>query len=120
MQTVTLEKGYILFRQGSASSEAYLVKEGNVDVYTEQHDGNRYVLAQIGPGEVVGEMALLQDKDHSATARITQDSVLIPIKRSDLHNKYEDSDPVLKQIIYCLVNRLHKANVELAKYKQKE
>ena len=57
-----LSSGRVLMRQGETGTEMMVLIDGTVSV---QRDGA--VLAERGPGEVLGEMALLSDKPRSAT-----------------------------------------------------
>lgn len=60
---VAFKKGEILIQQGKASTVLYLIAAGKVGVSVIGKP-----LAQIGPGEICGEMAFLEDSIPSATA----------------------------------------------------
>lgn len=110
---IVLQGGCTLFRQGDIAKAAYLIQMGKVKI-TMEHGGHSITLAEIGPGEIIGEMALLSGgKAHSATAETTEETYLIEIDGSQLNAKYETSDPTMKKIIFCLVNRLHNTNIKL-------
>ena len=61
---VTLGPGQVLTREGAAGREAFIVIEGQGDVFV---DGEP--IANVGPGEFVGEMAMLDHEPRSATVR---------------------------------------------------
>ena len=110
---LVFQAGHTLFRQGQPASSAYLIQMGRIKITMEQ-DGRSIVLAEVGPGEIIGEMALLSGgKAHSATAELLEETYLLEIKGDLLNAKYETSDPTMKKIIYCLVNRLHNTNLML-------
>lgn len=71
MTQVTVRAGTLLACEGAAARECYLVKQGTVDVI---RDGVR--VAEIGPGEWAGEMALLGGVLRNATLRTRTDVVL--------------------------------------------
>jgi CRP-like cAMP-binding protein len=105
----SVREGDVLFRQDDPADFAYLVHQGKIDVTVDR--GGRIVkLAEIGPGEIVGEMSLLSGKEHSATAVVSSAGSVIKIDRFSLEDKFNSSDPVMKKIIFCLVNRLYKSN----------
>ncbi|MEC9368643.1 MAG: MFS transporter [Pseudomonadota bacterium] len=55
-------KGLVIFRQGDTGEDAYLVESGHLDVRL-----NGRVLANLGPGDVFGEIALLKDVPRTAS-----------------------------------------------------
>jgi CRP/FNR family transcriptional regulator, cyclic AMP receptor protein len=68
MARFEIAAGERLFRQGDASGCMHLIDEGLVDVQVELTDGRTHSLAQVGPGEVLGEISLLGAGTRSATA----------------------------------------------------
>src|SRR5262245_20951341 len=66
--------GQIIFKEGDPGNEMYVVKEGEVDILV--HD---VVLETVGPGGILGEMALIDTKARSATAVAKTDCKLVPI-----------------------------------------
>jgi len=66
----------VIIHQGDVGESFYLIKEGQVQVFTE-HEGEEVLVAERGPGEYVGEVALLLDTPRTASVRaLTQVSVL--------------------------------------------
>ena len=103
--------GQVLFRQGSPVTAAYLVQQGRVSIYQEDISGHIIPLAEIGPGEVLGEMALLSHKDtHSVTAKLIEDSIIVLITKEYIDKCYQEAPPILKNIIESLVCRLYQSN----------
>ena len=55
------ESGQTVFNEGDSGSEAYLIREGYVSIW--KMDGvHKVELATRGPGEIIGEMALIDDR----------------------------------------------------------
>lgn len=75
-QLVKFAKGEIIFRQGYPGDHAYIVKEGEVEIFFEENDFTEKQLAILGVGEMFGELALMDDKPRSASARAYTDVVL--------------------------------------------
>jgi CRP-like cAMP-binding protein/Zn-dependent protease len=71
--------GDTVFRQGETGDDVLLVREGEIDVVREDPAGERR-LARIGPGSLVGEIAVLTGSPRSATARAATavDGLVIP------------------------------------------
>jgi predicted acylesterase/phospholipase RssA/CRP-like cAMP-binding protein len=78
---IVLEAGATLFRQGEPGDAVYVVAEGRVQVRIERADDAPRVIADVLPGECVGEMALLTRQPRTATAVAVDEARLarIPI-----------------------------------------
>lgn len=60
--------GTHLFREGEVACAAYLIEEGNVDLYRGQ-GSDRRVVAWVGPGSVLGDIAMFADMPYISSAR---------------------------------------------------
>jgi len=102
--------GTVIFREGdaTASARAYFVEAGSVRLLRgREPDGE--LLAHVGPGEVFGEMALLDTAPRSATAVCDADSALLSIARDYLDDVLRRADPVLPYMISTLARRVRAA-----------
>ena len=79
-----LKRGELLFRKGDEGSNAYIVASGKLKVITAGDDGREFVFHILEPGEVVGEIALLDRSPRSATVEAMEDSELLVIQRREL------------------------------------
>jgi CRP-like cAMP-binding protein len=68
MQSGSLEEGDILFEQGDPSGALFLIISGAVKVVIKDADGEN-VLRQLGPGEALGEMSLIDQAPRTATVK---------------------------------------------------
>ena len=67
---IILNKGENLCKEGDAGNEFYIITKGSVNVYKKHSGGSEYRVAMLGPGNVIGEMALVEkDAKRSATVR---------------------------------------------------
>jgi CRP-like cAMP-binding protein len=64
-RTKTFHKGSLLFREGQSSDVAYIIRQGRVSVYRVLQN-KRVGLGERGPGDMVGELAMLTDEPHAA------------------------------------------------------
>src|SRR5262245_6479892 len=58
-----------LFREGNEAYEMYVVLSGHVHIEKDGPSGKTVYLAQRGPGELVGELSLIDGKPHVANVR---------------------------------------------------
>ena len=66
-QPVAVAAGATLVRQGQPADGAYIIESGDADVITALPGGGEAAVAKLGPGSVLGEMALLDGGARSAT-----------------------------------------------------
>jgi predicted acylesterase/phospholipase RssA/CRP-like cAMP-binding protein len=71
-----LEAGEVLFHQGDVADAAYFVVGGRVSVHIVNDDGEERLVAELGRGEVVGELGLLDQAPRTATVRAVRDTTL--------------------------------------------
>ena len=71
-----LASGHVLFQQGDAADGAYIVALGRLRVVIVDGDGER-VIDEVGPGQWIGEMALLTGRERSATVYAVRDTELV-------------------------------------------
>lgn len=101
-----LEPGHVLFHEGEAGESAFVITAGEIEII--KKSGNREVLLAVrGPGEVIGEMALLQDAPRSATARATSDVELIRIPKSEIDALMDTSIEAVRALFNVLLERWH-------------
>ena len=71
----------VLFRQGNPGVGMYIIREGIVEIIYEPTGDT---LAELGDGDFLGELALLNESPRSATAIARNDSILYGLYRPDL------------------------------------
>jgi len=84
-QTQRLAAGEQLFREGEV---AYYIRSGSLEIYSDLRE-HRQVLAIRGPGEIIGEMALLGDGRRGASARACQPCVVRTLSGPGRHSHHE-------------------------------
>lgn len=76
--------GEAIVRQGETGEECYLLRGGRAEVVAEQSGGVERSLANLGPGSLFGEAALLADAPRNATVRALERCELLVLRRADL------------------------------------
>jgi predicted acylesterase/phospholipase RssA/CRP-like cAMP-binding protein len=79
---VSLAAGEVIFRQGDPADAAYVVVSGRLRVLDEE-DEAPVVVAEIGAGQLAGELALLDDRPRGATLLAARDSELARLTRTE-------------------------------------
>lgn len=70
--------------QGQEGSSLFVVHQGTLDVVFRQPDGTDVRIAELHPGDVFGELALLTGKPRTATVQSVEEVTLVEISRDDL------------------------------------
>jgi signal transduction histidine kinase len=103
-EPITLSAGTELFAEGDVGGHAYVIASGEIEILKET--GDRAVrLAVRGPGEVIGEMALLRESPRSSTARALTDTELIGIPRSELEALLDSSTTAVRALFGVVLER---------------
>jgi CRP-like cAMP-binding protein len=109
------DAGTTILRQGSSAVALYLLLDGQVQVTREPEDGGRPVaLATMGPGEVFGEMAVLDDDTRSTSVTATTPTRCALLSRFELHQELKKRPELAIEIIRVLARRIRGLNERLA------
>ena len=103
-------KGAEIFKEGDDGDGVYLVKEGQVQISGIIGDNVRHVFSKVGPGEVFGEMAVLENKPRSATASARLDSTVYFIPRGVMLAMVERSPQLSMTLLREISARLREFN----------
>lgn len=96
-----LKKGTVLTRQGADGGIAFIIGTGRAEV---TRNGRR--LAQLGPGDVVGELSLIDGEPRSATVTALSDLEVLELDRRDLLKLMQKAPSVVKKLLESLSQRL--------------
>lgn len=111
-EEVRLPAGAQLFAEGSPGMRAYVIMEGEVAIA--KRSGDREVLLAIRPaGEVIGEMALLEQAPRMATVRAHTDATLLAIHHDELEKLLNSSPSAARAMLTTMVKRLRNTEAML-------
>ena len=96
-----LKKGTVLTREGAAGDLAFIIATGRAEV---TRDGKR--LARLGPGDVVGELSLMDGEPRSATVTALSDLEVLELDRRDLTKLMKKAPSVLRKLLESMAQRL--------------
>lgn len=103
-----LPVGAVLFQEGDLADNAYLIERGALEIYVLQDQG-RVLLDTLGPGEVVGELALIDDAPRSASVVALRETVLLTITKSFYADQISRTEPILRHFLHIVLERMRKA-----------
>lgn len=104
-------QGTVIIKQGDDAFAAYLIQSGRVSV-TRLENGKEILLAELGVGEICGEMALINEAARTASVVALEDCNLIIITKAAFEQKLENTDPTIQAIVEMLIERMIQSNKE--------
>jgi CRP-like cAMP-binding protein len=107
--------GTRVFHEGDSSDACYIVSEGNFRVTREHSDGRAITLATLGPGEIFGELAMLDGDKRSASAESITDGTLLALPANDVRSLLARNPEIALKLVAGLVRRLRAANARLSR-----
>jgi len=97
-----------LFRKGDPGNQLYGILEGRLKIWAAGADGKEVVFGYYGPGEVIGEIALLDQNPRSASCAAMEPTRLLTLHRRDLLPFLEKHPLVTIQLAAVLAARLRR------------
>ncbi len=110
-------KGDVLLKEGEVGDAAYVIVKGKVEIRVGQFGSNRQPLATRTSGDVIGELALFDNRPHMASAVAMEDTVVNAMSRDEFRRRLEDMDPVMRGIMKLMVRRTREMSDLLMKNK---
>jgi predicted acylesterase/phospholipase RssA/CRP-like cAMP-binding protein len=101
--------GEAVITEGDRGDDAFVIVAGRLDVLTANGDDPPIIINNLGPGDVVGEMALITDEPRSATVRARRDSALVRIPADEFRSIVLDHPDVLLDVTRTVMDRLNRS-----------
>jgi CRP/FNR family transcriptional regulator, cyclic AMP receptor protein len=108
-------KGVRVFHEGDHSDACYIVRSGDLRVTREHPDGRAIALATLGPGDIFGELAMLDGEARSASVEALTESELLGLPAADVRRLLESSSEITAKLVTALTRRLREANERIAR-----
>ncbi len=105
-------RGAVLFREGEPGQEMFVVHQGKVTISKRVGEVEK-ILSTLGPGEFLGEMAILNNRPRSATATCAEDCKLLVIDAKTFEAMVRSSAEIAVRLIKKLSDRLAEANEQI-------
>jgi CRP-like cAMP-binding protein len=113
IEELSLDSGEELYRRGDPGDALYVIQTGWIKLVGEDSDGSEVVLNQVGPGNIIGEMAMLDQEPRSAGVVALTPTKLLKLQ-SELFVEVLKQEPSIGiQVIRDISERLRFANTYL-------
>jgi CRP/FNR family cyclic AMP-dependent transcriptional regulator len=104
--TQHLSAGEMLFQKGDPGDALFAVRRGQIRIETGTSDGGRLTLNFLGPGDLFGEVAVLDGQSRTADAAAGEPTELFVLRREDFIGHLEREPRVAVKLIMLLCQRI--------------
>lgn len=118
MTTRHIKADEVIFHEGDRSQEAFFIVSGTVEISIRTADGPR-VLGRLGPGEIFGEMGLINDRPRTATARAVEPTIVEAIDENVFEEQILSRPDRLHAYLATLFDRLRTTDMLLQRELQR-
>ncbi len=106
-------RGQVVFQKGDTGSSMMAVLSGRVRISAVNADGKEITLNVINPGEVLGEIALLDGQPRSADASAIEDTVLLVVERRNFLPFLTNNQQLASRLLAVLCEKLRSTSLAL-------
>ena len=103
--TRTYPKNTMIFSENEPGTELYIIQRGVVKI-TKIVEDNEVLLAMLKPGDIFGEMALLENKPRSASAIAMEDCTLMAVNKANFERMVASQPQLITRLTTLLAERL--------------
>jgi CRP-like cAMP-binding protein len=111
---ITVKKGEPLFKEKDDTQGLWLIQSGKIEISRVTADGWRQTLVVLPSGHFFGELSILENRKHVASAVALEDTSLILIPREDFERMMEEdcalAFAIVKRIAIAMSKNLRRMN----------
>src|SRR5262245_47222742 len=111
LETLNLKRGDVLVRQGETADALYVVVTGRFAVTVE---GRRQAVAELGPGQPIGEIAFFAGGTRTATVTALRDSLVLRLGRTEFDDLSAKNPSIWRTLTAALARRVAESNTTRA------
>ena len=111
---VSIKKGEPLFKESEATQGLWLIHTGKIEISKITADGWRQTIVVLPPGHFFGELSILENRQHVASATAVEDTELFLIPKTDFERMMEEDCAlalcIVKKIAIAMSKNLRRMN----------
>jgi CRP/FNR family transcriptional regulator, cyclic AMP receptor protein len=107
--TLDIAANQVLTKEGAIGQEAFLIVAGNAHCTV----GDQLEVADLGPGDLFGEMSLLDRERRSATVTADTDMTVIVFNRREFVQLVQTSPDIAMKLLAAMAARLRAVDLEI-------
>lgn len=82
-QLETYAADHVVIAEGTRKDSFYIIQSGSVSIYKRFHQPDRSLLAEMGPGDLFGELSFIDNQPRSATVKTNVPTRLLAVHKAD-------------------------------------
>ena len=98
-------KDTMIFAETMPGRELYIIQKGSIKI-TKIVNDNEVLLAVLKPGDIFGEMSLIENKPRSASAIAFEDSVLLAVNKENFERMVQTQPQIIARLTTLLAERI--------------
>lgn len=114
IKQVSIKKGEQLFKEQDETKGLWLILSGKIEISRVTADGWRQTLVVLSPGHFFGELSILENRKHVATATALEDTELLLIPKEDFEKLMQEDCAlalnIVKKIAIVMSKNLRRMN----------
>lgn len=103
-------KNALVIREGAEGESLFIVTAGKVKVYLNDDNGKEIILSVLGPGDFIGELALIDDDSRSASVMTMEPSEFLVLPKAAFRDHLRKNPDLSMNIMRVLATRLRAAD----------
>ena len=107
---IELRAREVLFHAGDNGDGCYIIRSGAVKASVVTKDGQERLLAVLGPGSLIGELALIDNEPRSATVSALRPARLLHLAKGQFFRMADENPVIYRQALRLLSQRLRGTN----------
>ncbi|MBI5428959.1 MAG: cyclic nucleotide-binding domain-containing protein [Nitrosomonadales bacterium] len=112
--------GTTIFSEGDRGEYMCVLAEGQLEMYKEDSHGAKKIVAVMGPGKTIGEMAMVDGEPRSATAVVQEEAMLVLLTRDSFMLLSQEKPALAVKMLFIIARmlsqRLRHTSGELVDY----
>lgn len=109
----TYPRHALLIKEGDPGARLYLLQKGRAKVYIGDNRGREVILAILGPGDFIGELAMIDDVPCSASVMTIEESEFVSIGKNEFRKVLTSSPGMAVNLLKVLAHRLREADQQI-------
>lgn len=109
-KTHEIPAGTVVFNEGEAADDLYLILEGDVEILGQNTEGEKVLLSTLSGGQFFGELALADGGSRTATVISTSPCRFFTLSREQFIRQMATSPELISQVIGAISQKMRRSN----------
>ena len=113
---VVFPEGSVIFKEGDPGDRLFVIRSGHVRLSRRSHDGRDFVMAVLGPGDVLGELAVVDPGPRTSSASALTPVMATAVSRAHLRRLIVADPDLAWRMLQRLAERLNSVEAQLVSF----